>query len=77
MRAEYAYRLIVGRTGGAPAPLAEVQRIDHVEVVEIDGGEVVLFWDCPPVRGVAAGARPARGPRRPRGRRLPRALERV
>jgi len=49
MKAKRAYRLIVGRTGWAPAVLAEGQRVDHVEVVEIDGGEVVLFWDCPPV----------------------------
>ena len=49
MRAKHAYRLIVGRTGWAPPRLAEAERVDHVEVVEIDGGEVVLFWDCPPV----------------------------
>jgi hypothetical protein len=28
--------------------LADAGRVDHIEVVEIDGGEVVLFWDCPP-----------------------------
>jgi hypothetical protein len=27
---------------------ADPSRIDHIEVVEIDSGEVVLFWDCPP-----------------------------
>jgi hypothetical protein len=26
---------------------ADADRIDHLEVVEIDGGEVVLFWDRP------------------------------
>jgi hypothetical protein len=31
-----------------PAFLASPDRRDHVEVVEIDGGEVVFFWDLPP-----------------------------
>jgi hypothetical protein len=48
MRANRAYRLIVRRGGWAPALLADPGRVDHVEVVEVDGGEVVLFWDCPP-----------------------------
>jgi hypothetical protein len=48
MRADGAYRLILRRSGRAPALLANVERADHVEVVEIDSGEVVLFWDCPP-----------------------------
>jgi hypothetical protein len=48
MKANRAYRLIVKRGGRAPALLADPARVDHVEVVEIDGGEVVLFWDCPP-----------------------------
>lgn len=48
MRANRAYRLIVTRAGRAPALLADAERVDHIEVVEIDGGEVVLFWDRPP-----------------------------
>ncbi len=48
MRASQAYRLIVKRGGWVPAMLADTARVDHVEVVEIDGGEVVLFWDCAP-----------------------------
>ena len=48
MRANRAYRLIVRRGGWAPALLADPARIDHIEVVEIDDGEVVLFWDRPP-----------------------------
>ncbi len=48
MKANRAYRLIVTRAGRAPALLADAERVDHVEVVEIDGGEVVLFWDRPP-----------------------------
>jgi hypothetical protein len=48
MKANRAYRLIVSRAGRAPALLADVERVDHIEVVEIDSGEVVLFWDRPP-----------------------------
>jgi hypothetical protein len=48
MRATHAYRLILTRGGLAPAVLADPGRVDHVEVVEIDSGEVVLFWDRPP-----------------------------
>jgi hypothetical protein len=48
MRARDAYRLIVTRGGLAPALLADPARVDHVEVVEIGSGEVVLFWDRPP-----------------------------
>ena len=48
MRANRAYRLIVTRGGRTPALLADAGRVDHIEVVEIDGGEVVLFWDRPP-----------------------------
>lgn len=48
MRAGRAYRLIVTRSGRAPALLADPARVDHIEVVEIDSGEVVLFWDRSP-----------------------------
>jgi hypothetical protein len=48
MRANRAYELIHRRGGPAPAVLADPARVDHVEVVEIDSGEVVLFWDLSP-----------------------------
>jgi hypothetical protein len=48
MKANRAYRLIVTRGGRTPALLADTERVDHVEIVEIDSGEVVLFWDRPP-----------------------------
>jgi len=44
MRAKARYRLIVRRGGLAPAALSP-ERVDHVEVVDIEDGEVVLFWD--------------------------------
>ena len=48
MRADRAYRLILTRAGRAPALFADATRVDRVEVVEIDSGEAVLFWDRPP-----------------------------
>ena len=42
------YRVLLTRGGPAPALLAEPDRVDLVEVVELDGGEVVLFWDALP-----------------------------
>ena len=48
MKAIDAFRLIVTRGGWAPAVLADPGRVDHIEIVEIDTGEVVLFWDRPP-----------------------------
>ena len=48
MRAGRAYRLLIRRGGSVPALLAAPSRVDHVEVVEVDSGEVVLFWDLGP-----------------------------
>jgi hypothetical protein len=48
MRAGRAYRLLVRRGGAAPAVLASPDRLDHVEIVDVSSGEVVLFWDCAP-----------------------------
>lgn len=47
MKANRAYRLIVTRAGRAPALLANAKRTDHIEVVDVHSGEVVLFWDRP------------------------------
>jgi hypothetical protein len=43
--ARSAYRLIVTRTGRSPSFLSAPDRVDHIEVVSVDDGEVVLFWD--------------------------------
>jgi hypothetical protein len=47
VRANRAYELIVRKGGRAPA-LIDPARVDHIEVVDIDDGEVVLFWDLLP-----------------------------
>ena len=45
MLARSAYRLIVTRTGRSPSFLSAPDRFDHIEIVSVDDGEVVLFWD--------------------------------
>jgi hypothetical protein len=47
VRANRAYELIVSRGGLEPAFLAGTERQDRIEVVSVDDGEVVLFWDLP------------------------------
>ena len=47
MRANRAYHLIVSREGLSPAFLADEHRIDRIELVSIDDGEVVLYWRAP------------------------------
>ena len=50
MKANRAYELIVRRGGRGPALLRSPGELDHIEVVEIDSGEVVLFWDTTPAQ---------------------------
>ena len=47
MKANRAYELKVARRGRAPAAL-DPDRIDAIEVLEIDSGEIALFWDLRP-----------------------------
>jgi len=46
MRANRNYRLLYTRSNRRPAAL-DPARIDHIEVVDVASGEVVLFWDLP------------------------------
>jgi hypothetical protein len=48
MKANRAFELIVRRGGRGPALLRSAGELDHIEVVDIDSGEVVLFWDTTP-----------------------------
>jgi len=45
MRANRAYELIVTRGGREPAFLSDPKRLDRIEVVSVDDGEVILFWN--------------------------------
>ena len=47
MRANRAFELLVSRDGREPAFLADRRRLDRLEVVSVDTGEVVLFWELP------------------------------
>ena len=47
MKANRAFELIVSRGGLEPAFLADPERLDRIEIVSIDDGEVVLYWDLP------------------------------
>ena len=50
MKARSEYELVVRRGGRAPALLADPERVDSIEVLEIASGEVVLFWDTLPAQ---------------------------
>ena len=47
MKANRAYRLTVAREGLEPAFLADPHRLDRIEIVSIDDGEVLFFWNVP------------------------------
>ncbi len=47
MRANRRFRLIVSRGRLQPAFLADPERLDRIEVVSVEDGEMVLFWDLP------------------------------
>ncbi len=46
VKANRTHRLLYTRSSRMPARL-EPTRIDHIEVVDVASGEVVLFWDLP------------------------------
>jgi hypothetical protein len=47
VKANRVFHLIVSREGHEPAFLAGRARLDRVEVVSVDDGEVVLYWNLP------------------------------
>lgn len=64
MKAHRAYELRVTRGGRGPALFSAPDRVDRVEVVEIDSGESLLFWELEP----RAASRLARALREDLGR---------
>jgi hypothetical protein len=50
MKANRAYHLIVSREGFEPAFLADEGRLDRIEVISVDDGEVTFYWHLPPKR---------------------------
>jgi hypothetical protein len=59
MKANRAFELIISRDTREPSFLADPRRHDRIEVVSIDDGEVVMFWELP-VREAAKLARALR-----------------
>lgn len=47
MKANRAFELFVSRDSHEPAFLADPRRLDRLEVVSVDTGEVVLYWELP------------------------------
>lgn len=47
MKANRAFELLVSRDGREPAFLADPRRLDRLEVVSVETGEVVLYWELP------------------------------
>jgi len=48
VKANRLYHLIVSREGHEPAFLSDPSRTDRIEVVSVDDGEVILFWEVDP-----------------------------
>ena len=50
MKANRLYHLIVSREGREPAFLSDPSRTDRIEIVSVDDGEVILYWEVEPKR---------------------------
>jgi hypothetical protein len=48
VKANRLYHLIVSREGREPAFLSDPSRTDRIEVVSVDDGEVILYWEVDP-----------------------------
>jgi hypothetical protein len=48
VKANRAFHLIVSREGHEPSFLADRSRLDRIEVVSVQDGEVILYWNLPP-----------------------------
>ena len=47
MKANRLYHLIVSHDGREPSFMAGRDRVDRIEVVSVDDGEVLLYWNLP------------------------------
>jgi hypothetical protein len=48
MKANRVFHLSVSRGGREPSFLADRRRLDRIEVVSVDDGELLLYWELPP-----------------------------
>ena len=47
MKANRVFHLTVTRGGREPAFMADRRRVDRIEVVSVDDGELLLYWELP------------------------------
>ncbi len=47
-RANRVFHVTVSREGRQPAFLAAAGRLDRIELVSVDDGEIVLYWELAP-----------------------------
>ncbi|HTU94796.1 MAG TPA: hypothetical protein VMF14_03080 [Solirubrobacteraceae bacterium] len=47
MKANRVFHLTVSRSGREPAFMADRRRMDRIEVVSVDDGELLLYWELP------------------------------
>jgi hypothetical protein len=47
VKANRVFHLTVSRGGHEPVFLADRRRLDRIEVVSVDDGELLLYWDLP------------------------------
>jgi hypothetical protein len=47
MRANRVFHLTVTRGGREPVFLADRARVDRIEVVSVDDGDLLLYWELP------------------------------
>ena len=47
MKANRVFHLSVARGGREPVFMADPRRTDRIEVVSIDDGELLLYWELP------------------------------
>jgi hypothetical protein len=47
MKANRVFHLIVTRGGREPVFLADRARLDRIEVVSVDDGDLLLYWELP------------------------------
>ena len=47
MKANRVFHLAVTRGGREPVFMADRRRVDRIEVVSVDDGELLLYWELP------------------------------
>jgi hypothetical protein len=51
VRANRAFELLVSRDDPRPTPFVDPESVERIEVVSIDDGETVFYWELPAREG--------------------------